>query len=387
MALVGIATGLAGAGLKNIIQYFTKLKFMHVASLIAADRFGLMWFYVTSVSLLLALGAAAVVVYLEPAAAGSGVPEVMAYLNGVSIPKVFNARTLLVKYTSVGLTVASGLYGGNEGPMIHIGASIGKILSQGTMLRNGWTIALFSRFRNMFDRRNFISAGCAAGVASAFGAPVGGLLFVLEEISSFWSHKLAWQIFFCTALATLTTTLISNSFEAFEFTGTFGLFSNKHSYSFYVDVAMNSQLKMFLPVVILGVVGGLAGVGFTWLNLKICKWRNRWIARIPWRRVVEVVAVAFVTTTLCVLVPLAFKCVPVDCATNSERVGCTARMAKSGLEAVEALQQYTCPVSFWFSSLSFTYLSPFLLLAFRKVIEKTLANSSIFSLLFLAVCF
>lgn len=88
MAIVGIATGLAGAFLRNCIQFFTKLKFQHVEELIEKDNFGLMWFYVCSVSILLALGSAVVVVFFEPAAAGSGVPEVMAYLNGVSIPKV-----------------------------------------------------------------------------------------------------------------------------------------------------------------------------------------------------------------------------------------------------------------------------------------------------------
>ncbi len=165
MALVGIAVGLVGALLKNFIQFFAKVKFLHVAHLLDRDMVGLMWFSVTSISVLLAFGAAAVVVFCEPAAAGSGVPETMAYLNGVSVPKLFYARTLFTKFVSVGLTVASGLYGGNEGPMIHIGSSIGKILSQGTQLRNGWTLALFKRFRNMYDRRNFISAGAAAGVA------------------------------------------------------------------------------------------------------------------------------------------------------------------------------------------------------------------------------
>lgn len=176
------------------------------------------------------------------------------------------------------------------------------------------------------------SAGAAAGVASAFGAPVGGLLFVLEEISSFWSHKLAWQTFFCCMLSTITTELINNSFQAFKFTGHFGLFSDEGSYVssrtvrvctskgckvsnlicletpyvhhqvFYVDVAMISQLYMFFPVVILGIVGGLAGVGFTWLNLKIVKWRNRWIARIPWRRITEVRDYSYLLLSPCWLI-------------------------------------------------------------------------------------
>ena len=55
----------------------------------------------------------------------------MAYLNGCSLPGVFNIRTACVKFLSCALANASGLPVGPEGPMIHLGALLGAALSQG----------------------------------------------------------------------------------------------------------------------------------------------------------------------------------------------------------------------------------------------------------------
>lgn len=41
--------------------------------------------------------AAVITAYIAPAAAGSGIPEVMAYLNGVDAPDIFTLKTLVVK--------------------------------------------------------------------------------------------------------------------------------------------------------------------------------------------------------------------------------------------------------------------------------------------------
>jgi H+/Cl- antiporter ClcA len=52
------------------------------------------------------------------------------------------------------------------------------------------TLGVLQGFRNNKDKRDFITSGVAAGVAVAFGAPVGGLLFAFEEVASFWQQTL-----------------------------------------------------------------------------------------------------------------------------------------------------------------------------------------------------
>eukprot|EP00982_Pelagococcus_subviridis_P016610 31487-Pelagococcus_subviridis.AAC.4 len=54
---------------------------------------------------------------------------------------------------------------------------------------------------------SLLSGGVAAGLAAAFGAPIGGVLFSLEEASTHWSHDTTWRSLLCSTLAILTLSL------------------------------------------------------------------------------------------------------------------------------------------------------------------------------------
>jgi len=105
-------------------------------------------------------------------------------------------RTLLTKAIGVLFSVAGGLFVGKEGPMIHSGGVVGAGIP---MLESVTFPKLTTRLRKSFnirndrEKRDFVAAGSAAGVAAAFGAPIGGLLFSLEEGASFWNQKLTWR--------------------------------------------------------------------------------------------------------------------------------------------------------------------------------------------------
>ncbi|KAF4460727.1 chloride channel other eukaryote [Fusarium albosuccineum] len=127
-------------------------------------------------------------------AAGSGVAEVRVILSGFVLHGFLGVRTLVTKMGALILSVASGMSLGKEGPYVHMAACVGNILCR-----------IFSKYdRNDAKRREVISAAAAAGVAVAFGAPLGGVLFGLEEVSYFFPAKTLFRTFFCCIVAALS---------------------------------------------------------------------------------------------------------------------------------------------------------------------------------------
>ena len=127
-------------------------------------------------------------------AAGSGVAEVRVILSGFVLHGFLGLKTLIIKSVALVLSVSSGLSLGKEGPYVHIATCVGNIACR-----------LFTKYdRNDGKRREVLSAAAAAGVAVAFGAPLGGVLFGLEEVSYFFPAKTLFRTFFCCIIAALS---------------------------------------------------------------------------------------------------------------------------------------------------------------------------------------
>lgn len=69
---------------------------------------------------------ASLMVWLEPVSAGSGIPEVKCFLNGIALPRIVRIKTLFCKVFGVTFSVAAGLPVGKEGPMVHSGAVVAR---------------------------------------------------------------------------------------------------------------------------------------------------------------------------------------------------------------------------------------------------------------------
>lgn len=65
---------------------------------------------------------------MHPPAAGSGVPAVISYLNGVIVHGTLTFKNLVVKFLSLALAVAGGLPAGIHGPIIALGSDRGFLV-------------------------------------------------------------------------------------------------------------------------------------------------------------------------------------------------------------------------------------------------------------------
>lgn len=221
------------------------------------------------------LSSACVVIVVQTAkyAAGSGVSEIKTILGGFVIKRFLGLRTLIVKSLVLPMTIASGLAIGKEGPIVHLACCIGNTFPR-----------LFPKYKNNEARkREILSASAAAGVAVAFGAPIGGVLFSLEELSSFFPSKTMLRSFVCALVSCVTLQFID------PYQGKRVLFQITYSRNWYFF-----EIVFF---VVIGVMGGLLGAFFISANIRVQAIRKKfdWIHLHP---VYEIAIIALCTSAI-----------------------------------------------------------------------------------------
>ncbi|KAF9623374.1 hypothetical protein IFM89_001294 [Coptis chinensis] len=82
--------------------------------------------------------------------------------------------------------VSAGLDLGKEGPLVHIGSCIASLLGQGGPNKHRLKWCWLRYFNNDRDCRDLITCGAVSGVCAAFRSPIGGVLFALEEVATWW---------------------------------------------------------------------------------------------------------------------------------------------------------------------------------------------------------
>lgn len=188
-ALLGVLTGFAGSFFQLAIKWLTE-QLHHLFNL--AEAYGFPVAIVSAVmSMLMVYLAWALVHFFSNEASGSGVQEIEGAL--LHERPVFWKRLLPVKFIGGVLSITASLVVGREGPTIQMGGNLGAMVSEKFGL-------------SILRRDSLIAAGSAAGLATAFNAPLSGVLFVIEEMRR--QFKFSFTNFsvvaICCVFATLT---------------------------------------------------------------------------------------------------------------------------------------------------------------------------------------
>ena len=286
---IGVTMGSISIALARGSEFLIELRDANSSK---GDGVGLLVFSFWSFSL--SFLASSLVAFYAPGASGSGIQVVKAYLNGVRLEGCLSARVFFVKLLGTLLAVGSGASLGPEGPLVHLGAMVGSFFTGGldptsicVKLRDvlyvqkhqdddeenprssASDVAASVRrrkqhkgrppafFHSDVDRRDFLSIGAACGFAAAFGSPIGGILFSLEEASSFWSNELLWRSLVGASIAAFTALTLEHGIVGLTEISHFGLISLRGS-----SQPREVSLALVPMAVIAGIFGGVLGAAF-----------------------------------------------------------------------------------------------------------------------------
>mmetsp|Transcript_85904 Transcript_85904/g.168043 ORF Transcript_85904/g.168043 Transcript_85904/m.168043 type:complete len:963 (-) Transcript_85904:51-2939(-) len=327
---LGLTIGAMGYFVSFLTSSLTDFKYNSALDLIDKGNWEGAFFAFMGICLFYA-SVAGMLCWMEPSAGGSGIPEIKAYLNGINLNKVVRIRVLIFKVIGMCFSVGAGLPLGKEGPMIHAGSVAGAAISQGKSMTFGfdtsWT--KFQDLRNDRSKRDFVTFGGAAGVAAAFSAPIGGVLFTLEEGASFWSTSITFRAFFCAMITQLTLNLLYSGFQLGRNRAD-GLFA----FGLFDDFSGYATFELFI-FILMGACGGAMGAFYNEMNRRAALFRAKIIGPVIWKRALELFCVTLLMGVITFIMPLVWaSCTPIPTD--------TADWSDQEVNLLDKLVQFQC---------------------------------------------
>ncbi|KAI9003316.1 voltage gated chloride channel-domain-containing protein [Hyaloraphidium curvatum] len=308
-------------------------------------NFAAAYFAAVGTSLLFTLPAAVFIAFLKPVAAGAGMPEVIALLNGDLQLGAFQFSTLILKIAGAIGIVASGLFSGFDGPIIHIGSIMAYLMTfflwgppffyteepdkdrhnpgLQTLFRRSVSKDEVDEVRHAELHKHtldFTTLGACAAISSAFWSPLAGVTFALEEAITHFEPS-----FIAKALLVGTWAFLMLSFlNKLDWL-------NPHSFSIFTVNASCFVRTEYVDVLLwaaMGLFAGIAGHCYNVAVTKIRTFRIKWTwPAWPGRALLDLVLVTLVSMAFVVFLPLAFDtCTPLRHALNhvdTQRGACT----------------------------------------------------------------
>ena len=303
-ACIGLTVGLITAIMSRTEAFMIHEKRLITDHIIGGSQSDLMrgWLFYSGVAVVTVGIASYLTAFKAPGAAGSGNAELIAYLNGVNVPKIIGFNTLVVKIIGVTLSVIGGLCVGKEGPLAHIGANVGAAIAY-------FPVPGFEYLRNDRNKRELIAAGISSGVSAAFGAPIGGALFAYElsKPNEFWKFSVLWKSFFACSTAVFSAAIFAQCLLGKP------KIDVKPTELKFGDATVESPSMDSIPAAfIVGIVCGLLGAAFVAVNSRLYYIRKKNITT-NCQRVMEGMFFALLTSTCFYWAPQIYG----ECKDNS----------------------------------------------------------------------
>jgi chloride channel protein, CIC family len=194
--VVGVSTGLAALLFRYLIDAIGAFSYDFLAPRLGA---------IAPLHLLVlpALGGGLVgllTTYAARETRGPGIPEVMeaVALHGGYI----RSRVAVVKALAASLCIGTGGSAGREGPIAHIGSSLGSTVG---------------RFLHLPEEqvKNLVACGAAGGIAATFNTPIAGSLFALELILGYFHATYFGAVVISAVVADVVQSLFLGNQRAF----------------------------------------------------------------------------------------------------------------------------------------------------------------------------
>jgi H+/Cl- antiporter ClcA len=184
---------------------------------------------------------------------GSGIPQLLAAIELSNTPqshlidKILGFRIVVFKFISSFVLLLGGGSIGREGPTLQIAGSVFKLVYD-------W----FPKAKAKITYNAILITGGASGLAAAFNTPIGGIVYVVEELSKSHINKLRTPVFTAVIIAGFTAQLFTGSYLFLGFPKTLSL-----------------PFNLFYLAVLVSLAGGLAGGVFTRMIFILLKIKSK----------------------------------------------------------------------------------------------------------------
>lgn len=198
--VTGLACGLAAVAFHKSIDLLFHLV-REVVNWLGDGSTVMTYFYLGVAPMIGGLLTGLVLVYLEPSAAGSGIPQTKSqYYRDFGVIRLREAAYRFVVGT---VSVGFGMSLGREGPTVHICSAIASKIGQ---------------FFGLAKKRvqAMVPLGMGAGISAAFNTPMAAVFFVFEELLGDFSSKSFFGIFITVVIAAAVQRLLIGEHPAFD---------------------------------------------------------------------------------------------------------------------------------------------------------------------------